>query len=175
MNRFILVVICSIILGGIITCKKKNSSAPVPLCTTCSTALVAHKADSTGLYYFLPTAFTPNGDGINDLFRVEYSGLNIDSSSLTIWDAKGKGVYTGGITQSWNGVDFSGNKCPAGKYNVYMKLKTTSGQSVTACTCITILAFNGSCIDTKRVTYYFEDQLDPANGFVYPTNETLCP
>jgi len=176
MKHFISTVVCLVILSCVITCQKStNNNKPVPLCTTCSVAVVAHKTDSTGLYYFLPTAFTPNGDGKNDVYRVIYASLNAAASSLTIWSASGDGVYTGDLTQSWDGKDLSGNKCPAGLYNVSAKLITTSGQTITACTCVTVLQFTGNCIYTGGITYYFSDQVVPASGFVNPTQEILCP
>jgi len=176
MNRLIIVIIAIIILGSAVTCSKSNNSTkPTPLCTTCSVAVVAHKTDSTGFYYFLPTAFTPNGDGINDVYRVIYDSLDAGASILTIWNASSQGVYAGDLTQSWNGTDLNGNKCAAGKYYVSMKLVTLKGQTIAACTCVTILQFKGSCIYTGGITYYFGDEVDPVNGFAYPTNENLCP
>ena len=176
MKYLLTIIICAFIVSGMATCTKSGSgSKPAPLCSTCSVAVVAHKTDSTGLYYFLPTAFTPNGDGINDVYRVIADSMNTALSTLTIWDASGNGVYTGDLTQSWDGNDLTGTKCPTGLYNVSMKLVTLKGQAITACTCVTILANKGTCIYTGGITYYFADQLIPASGFVSPTSENLCP
>jgi len=176
MKHLIIAISGVIILSFLFTCKKNSSgSKPAPLCTSCSVAVVAHKTDSTGLYYFLPTAFTPNGSGINNVYGLIYDSLNTKSSTLTIWNASGEGVYTGDITQSWDGNDLTGTKCPAGQYYVSMKLVTLKGQTITACTCVTILEYRGNCIYTGGITYYFADQLIPDSGFVSPTQEPLCP
>jgi flagellar hook assembly protein FlgD len=175
MKHLIVGIGCVIILSCIVTCKKNTSSKPAPLCSTCSVAVVAHTTDSTGLYYFLPTGFTPDGSGIDNVYGLIYDSLNTVSSTLTIWNASGEGVYTGDITQSWDGTDQTGTKCPAGVYYVSMKLVTLKGQTITACTCVTILQYTGNCINTGGVTFYFADQLVPDSGFVDPTQERICP
>lgn len=53
---------------------------------------------------FIPSAFTPNGDGINDVFRV----LNVHGQKLIsfdIYDRWGERVYhSSDISQGWNGI-----------------------------------------------------------------------
>jgi gliding motility-associated-like protein len=176
MKYLIIPVICVIIAVGIITCKKSSESTPPAApCPTCNFNSIEHTKDGTGLYYFLPTAFTPNGDGINDVFGVISSGLNADSSRISIWNLSGKGVYLGNINHTWNGNDLSGNKCPAGKYTVNVRIWVGSTEVVNTCTCVSILTYKGTCIYTGGYAYKLPDQLDPAMGFVNTTNENLCP
>lgn len=177
MKRFLPAAFALFVCVVLTQCAKK-SSTPVKntaTCTYCNGYLFSHASDSTGLYYFLPTAFTPNGDGINDVLRMVYSSkIVVDSSTLTIWDMNGNGVFTNTINQGWDGHDLKGNLCPAGHYPLYLHLKTVSGAVIENCGCVTILAYKGTCIYTGGVTYYFDDELDTA-GFVFPTNENLCP
>lgn len=59
--------------------------------------------------YFAPTAFTPNGDGLNELFEIK--GYDIDIKSIKIFDRWGNLVYYGeGNTAAWDGANhLSGN------------------------------------------------------------------
>lgn len=53
--------------------------------------------------YFIPTGFTPNGDGINDVVQVH--GKGIDHISLKIFDRIGEKVFeTHEIESGWNGT-----------------------------------------------------------------------
>lgn len=177
MKQTVTIAICIIAAVCIIRCTKSNDNTTKNLatCTTCSVAPITHSTDSTGLRYYLPTAFTPNGDGINDLFRLLfYTNLNVDSSTLTIWDIKGNGVFTGTINQPWDGHDLKGNLCAAGHYPLYLKLRTASGATIATCGCVTILTYKGNCIYTGGITYDLADEAD-TSGFVYPTNDHLCP
>ena len=50
----------------------------------------------------MPNAFTPNGDGLNDICHAE--GLFIKDFSLEIWDRNGAGVFaTKTFNQGWDG------------------------------------------------------------------------
>lgn len=52
--------------------------------------------------YFLPTALTPNGDGIND--EIHLHGRGIESFSLKIFDRIGEQVFqTTSMEKGWNG------------------------------------------------------------------------
>ena len=174
MKKTLILTTAFVLCVCITMCKKSDSTKNTATCTTCSSTPVSHTPDSAVVYYYLPTAFTPNGDGINDIERLFFNGLDTNNSTITIWNLSGTEVFTGKIDQRWNGYDLSGARCAAGEYPVYLQLKTTAGAAYTACACVNILAYSAGCINTHGITYYFPDQLDSA-GFVYPTNETLCP
>jgi gliding motility-associated-like protein len=179
MKQTLILSVCILLAFTVVRCKK-NTTTPaknLATCTTCPSEPVAHTPDSdTGLFYYLPTAFTPNGDGINDVFSMAYNDkVNVDSSTITIWDMKGNGVFIGTVNQRWAGLDLKGVKCAAGHYPFYLKLRTTSGQTITSCGCVTILVYKGTCIATSGYTYYLPDQLDLQQGFIYGTQDHLCP
>lgn len=53
---------------------------------------------------YVPNAFTPNGDGLNDVFLPQGFGLNPDGFQMYIFDRWGSLVYqTNDITKGWNG------------------------------------------------------------------------
>jgi gliding motility-associated-like protein len=78
----------------------------------------------------LPTGFSPNGDGVNDLFGiVQY--LNIEKiNSFDIYDRWGEKVFTTtDIKVKWDG-SFNGEKMPIGTYVWYIDAQTYDGEKV---------------------------------------------
>jgi len=73
---------------------------------TCGICIEPNDADFNQLCIkdvFVPTAFSPNGDGINDVFEV-YVKTAISSFNLHIYNRWGEKVfYTNNITESWDG------------------------------------------------------------------------
>jgi gliding motility-associated-like protein len=64
---------------------------------------------------FLPTAFTPNGDGLNDSFGP--IGEGIDQYKLVIFNRWGQVIFqTSNIDQKWDGYQ-NGRKVPNGEYS----------------------------------------------------------
>jgi gliding motility-associated-like protein len=53
---------------------------------------------------FVPNAFTPNGDGVNDIFIPSISGIEEGSYSFMIFDRWGKEIFsTIDLTEGWDG------------------------------------------------------------------------
>ena len=62
-------------------------------------------------YLFIPNAFSPNGDGINDLYEI----INLDNDKVfEIYNRFGQLVYSG---NSWNG-SYENDVCETGVYLV---------------------------------------------------------
>lgn len=73
---------------------------------------------------YIPNAFTPNGDGINDIFQPKGMGWKPDQYEFLIYDRWGTLIFkTKDYTQGWDGT-VKGNLCPSDVY-VY-KIKATS-------------------------------------------------
>ena len=69
---------------------------------------------------YSPNAFSPDGDGINDFFRI--SGQGMIDFQIEIFNRWGQMVYKSiDLSEGWDGT-FSGKKLPTGTY-VY-KIKT---------------------------------------------------
>ena len=80
---------------------------------------------------FIPTAFTPNGDGLNDKF--EFSILGANTIEVSIFNRWGERVYynpnqTNGITNTdgWDGTD-KGKPAPEGTYVYQLKITYFDG------------------------------------------------
>jgi gliding motility-associated-like protein len=64
---------------------------------------------------FIPTAFTPNGDGLNDEWMV-YAPANVTDFECMVYDKAGTLLFhTRNIHQGWNGMN-NGKYLPAGGY-----------------------------------------------------------
>jgi gliding motility-associated-like protein len=65
---------------------------------------------------FTPSAFTPNGDGMNDIFKVELRFVT--SGSMMIYDRWGSIIFeTNNLKQGWDGTEASGSRlAPVGTY-----------------------------------------------------------
>ncbi|MBK5284457.1 MAG: gliding motility-associated C-terminal domain-containing protein, partial [Bacteroidia bacterium] len=65
---------------------------------------------------WVPNTFTPNGDGVNDLFITQ--GIGVDKFEMTIYDRWGLQVFhTNNWGDAWNGrMNDSGEKCQMGVY-----------------------------------------------------------
>ena len=64
---------------------------------------------------FIPTAFTPNGDGLNDEWLV-YAPANVTDFECMVYDKAGTLLFhTRNIHQGWNGMN-NGKYLPAGGY-----------------------------------------------------------
>jgi gliding motility-associated-like protein len=76
----------------------------------------------------LPNAFTPNGDGFNDLFRVKYPFL-VKSFLFTIFDRFGQKIFeTTAMNKGWDG-SYKGIAQPLGTYVWTMQVVDTKNAS----------------------------------------------
>lgn len=73
---------------------------------------------------YIPNAFTPNGDGLNDVFQPKGMGWKPDQYEFLIYDRWGNLIFkTKDYTAGWDGT-IKGSLCPSDVY-VY-KIKATS-------------------------------------------------
>ena len=78
----------------------------------CSMAIVNAQKSSgddvlpgNSLDVYIPNAFTPNGDGLNDSFRVVVNGPELDLYEFMVLDRNGKEVfYTTNQDENWDGT-----------------------------------------------------------------------
>jgi gliding motility-associated-like protein len=98
-------------------------------CGTSMDSLFVVFEDCSAFLYF-PSCFSPNGDGINDVYQP--SAINIDSYDLKIFDKWGKLVFHSmDAEEPWVGDSSEGgNYVPDGIYNYFFVCRTGKGNSL---------------------------------------------
>lgn len=81
--------------------------------------------------YFLPNAFTPNGDGLNDTYFGKGVLPGISDFSMTIWNRWGQLVFeTSDPNQGWNGrYRNTGQEAPNDSYLVVVRFTGPRGHA----------------------------------------------
>ncbi|MCB0514648.1 MAG: choice-of-anchor L domain-containing protein [Chitinophagales bacterium] len=80
--------------------------------------------------YYIPKAFTPNGDGVNDVFRVITDSERIVDLDLHIFDRWGNEVFSGqGLDTYWDGY-YNSLKANMGVYVYYGHVTLVSGEKL---------------------------------------------
>ncbi|HPD66396.1 MAG TPA: gliding motility-associated C-terminal domain-containing protein, partial [Bacteroidia bacterium] len=75
---------------------------------------------------FIPNAFTPNGDEVNEVFRP--FGIFIRKYNLVIFNAWGEKIFESNDPETgWDGT-FKGKPCPVGNYYYQINAEGTQGQ-----------------------------------------------
>ena len=79
--------------------------------------------------FSIPNAFTPDGDDVNDIFKLIYSG-NIQLISFQIFDRRGSLVFeTTNIDEGWDG-NKNGKKMPSEVYVYLIRLNLPTGEEI---------------------------------------------
>ena len=74
-------------------------------------------------FFYIPNAFTPDGDGVNETFAPQGQGVDPDQYSMQIFDRQGMLVYsTRNPYEYWDGRNKYGQMCPEGVYVYLIRL-----------------------------------------------------
>ena len=85
-----------------------------------------------------PTVFSPNGDGVNDVFRIPNNGTT--SNRLTIFNRWGQKIFDNTAKEiEWYGVNFSGTNVSEGTYYFVVESIKLTGENITQTGYITLL------------------------------------
>lgn len=97
----------------------------------CGSSTAAIQIDKGTCQLLLPDAFTPNGDGLNDIFRVKYGDF-IKTFQLSVYSRWGQKIFE--ITDpktGWNGT-YNNIPQPLGTYAWVIALKNLEGKFETS-------------------------------------------
>jgi gliding motility-associated-like protein len=117
---------------------------------------------------YMPSAFTPNNDGLNDLIRP--ITINTAAIVFTIFDESGNVVFNS--LQSGPGWNSSVAANSFIKYYYKIQVTTSAGHKIGECGTL----YKMSCKPVNSPPLTFEDQLTSL-GFTGPTSEVFqtCP
>ncbi len=175
-------VVFTIAVVAIFSCSKKdNNPSPTPVTPVADfkTKKMLTYTDSSFLLT-LPTAFTPNGDGVNDVYAPMGMHITNTNYSLTITTMAGTTVFqTNDHSVAWMGRNSSGAMQTDYKYNVAISFKTATGKIIDTSTYLYLVPTTTTCtkmVATDTAYYAFPDQLDMTTGLkTFATNEAICP
>ena len=152
----------------LVSCDKSSNDPVTPI--NCNGLVTDTAGTGDNGQVFMPTAFTPNGDGKNDVIRPICS--NIAAIEFTIYDQHNGVVFmTTTIGQGWNTTVSAGT---FSKYYYRIQATTMSNHKIGKCGELYKLSCYPQSIPQSNFT--FEDQLTPS-GFTGVTSEVLvsCP
>lgn len=76
-------------------------------------------------YFYVPNAFTPDVNGINEYWLPVGEGVKEDDYECTVYDRFGRVVFhTNSLYQPWNGTDNGGKLLPVGSYVYFIRTFT---------------------------------------------------
>lgn len=127
-------------------------------------------------YLWAPNAFTPNNDGINDVFQIMNNDMDSNNFAMYIFNPDQKLIFTtNNMQDTWNGPA----TYTSGNYPVILKYNSADGSQIENRFCIYLLPYDSvnHCFKTNAAgKLNFPDQFDPTTvSAKFTTAETLCP
>ena len=107
MKKYIFLWAIILIAAG---CKDEDEEKQSQVCSCSSTYTEYYDTTSTPSSIFIPNIFTPNGDGVNDIFYIYGQGLS--QTSIVIKDGTNIVFSSNNLSQGWDG-SINGNTPPA--------------------------------------------------------------
>lgn len=103
-------------------------------CDTAAVKLTLKEGSSSCKDVLIPNTITPNGDGKNDVFRIDaidYQPEQFKDAELVIFNRWGDVVYKSGkpYANNWSGTNQNGSDLPEGTYYYLIDLNLPSGIS----------------------------------------------
>ena len=96
--------------------------------TGCVDSMKTRVSVEVPYFFYIPNAFTPDGDGINETFAPSGEGVDPEQYSMQIFDRAGMLIYsTRNPYDYWDGRNKYGQMCPEGVYIFIIRLVNLNG------------------------------------------------
>ena len=97
----------------------------------CVDSIKARVSVKVPYFFYIPNAFTPDGDGLNERFAPQGEGVDPDNYSMQIFDRSGLLIFsTRNPYDYWDGRNKYGQMCPEGVYVYKIKLINLNGEEM---------------------------------------------
>lgn len=155
-----------------VACNKKNDDGGSSD-KLCKNEFFMDSFDSVAVA--MPTAFTPNGDGKNDMAGVVIldDANKISNYHFFITNKSGDVVFESSKPgERWDGY-INGKRSDDYYFSANLRY-TVNGKTIDTCSYLYELRIvNGSPVGVTAdcSKYVFEDQINPGTGVLYPTND----
>jgi gliding motility-associated-like protein len=84
------------------------------------------------LSIYIPSAFTPNGDGLNDMFLVKGIGIEEEGFQMAIYNRWGEQIFvSNNIDKGWDGLEKNNEQASLGVYVYKVDIISHTGASLT--------------------------------------------
>ena len=176
MKKTILFILCFSCLVAS-SCSKDDNDPPPVLPESCDQIVTF--VDSS-VRVTIPTAFTPNGDGLNDLYEVLAILRDTTDFEYAVHQLNGDLVFqSNSIHTRWDGRTNGGDILSDSLFRLQLRFRNFSGIIIDTCSYVYKLNTSGNgCVRTGNIDttkLVFLDMIDPSTmGIVFPTNEHFC-
>jgi gliding motility-associated-like protein len=172
MNRIPVLAAITFICLLFAQCKKDNNDGPA------NNYADPIKYKKNGIGVFAATAFTPNGDGRNDVFGILTLDSNFTGYKLSVYKDNGAVVFEStDFKKIWDGTDGNGHAYTDYHYTVHLHF-TIAGDTFDGYSYLYLLSTGNGCVNAGNgdiAKYFFADQIDIGSGAApYATNEVFC-
>ncbi|TNE80984.1 MAG: hypothetical protein EP332_05730 [Bacteroidetes bacterium] len=148
------------------SCKKDPAEESKQFCYNTETVSPTPQASDSILVY-IPTAFSPNGDQLNESFFITAHGIQAYNCKIT---AGNRLIFESNDPQiSWDGKVDGNVAFGLFEYEITVSNKTGSNFTYTG----KLSSLDGQQAVEGCASCRFPDQVNPDEGFVRPTNEPL--
>ncbi len=149
-------------------CGKSEHNDPKPVdVKNCDNLITDTTGTGDKALLVMPNAFTPNGDGNNDVYRPITK--DIATINFSIYDINNNVVYnTTTLREGWTPAPAAANTSATYYYRI--QATTAGNHQIGTCGSVHLI----TCLPKDSLRYlYFGDQLSPDYTFSLPTAENL--
>jgi gliding motility-associated-like protein len=141
---------------------------------SCNKRVLTENYNTDSVYIYVPNAFTPNNDGMNDLFFI--IGIGFEELQMKIYKRNKLIFESFDSNNYWDGTNSIGEMQIAGIYKYYFKILSIHDEEIEIEGEVSLLQYEGYyiAIDLENCgSCLFPNMIHPNYGAVYSSNENI--